>query len=86
MNHGTDKTQSSIPEWAKVCPPNAGAAPARAAPVELTAGRAAMSNVSEQPVVAQLIVKASTEVQSQRLSLHLQFKKETKKRPCSAKN
>ena len=48
MSHGTDKTQSSIPEWARVCPPNAGAAPAGAAPVELTAGRAAMSNVSEQ--------------------------------------
>ena len=31
-----------------MCPPNAGAAPAGAAPVELTAGRAAMSNVSEQ--------------------------------------
>ena len=40
MSHGTDKTQSSIPEWARVCPPNAGAAPAGAAPVELTAGRA----------------------------------------------
>ena len=48
MSHGTDKTQSSIPEWARVCPPDAGAAPAGAAPVELTAGRAAMSNVSEQ--------------------------------------
>ena len=48
MSHGTDKTQSSIPEWARVCPPNAGAAPAGAAPVELTAGRPAMSNVSEQ--------------------------------------
>ena len=48
MSHGADKTQSSIPEWARVCPPNADAAPAGAAPVELTAGRAAMSNVSEQ--------------------------------------
>ena len=44
MSHRTDKTQSCIPEWARVCPPSA----ASAAPVELTAGRAAMSNVSEQ--------------------------------------